>query len=115
MVAATIAPVVTYRGTDGAFQDILPEDDRYRQMAYDAGAGLSLGSAASLRAGVRYSDGEGRSVGQITYGARDTGGLYETKDLSVHANLSHALGSRFTGTATVNYFRYRGAVGRSRR
>ena len=99
---------VTYRGSDGAYQDILPEDDRYRQMAYDASAGLSLGSAASLRAGVRYSDGEGRSVGPISYGARDTGGLYETTDLSVHANLSHALGSRFTGTATVNYFRYQG-------
>ena len=61
-----------------------------------------------MRAGVRYSDGDGRSVGPITYGARDTGGLYETTDLSVHANLSHALGSRFTGTATVNYFRYEG-------
>jgi vitamin B12 transporter len=99
---------MTYRGTDGAFQDLLTEDDRYRQTAFDASGGLSLGSSASLRAGVRYSDGDGRSVGAITYGARDTGGLYETRDLSVHANVSHALGSRFTGTATVNYFSYEG-------
>lgn len=99
---------VTHRGTNGAFQDLLVEDDRYRQTAFDAGAGISFGAAASLRGGLRYSDGDGRSVGPITYGARDTGGLYETKDLSVYANLSHALGSRFTGTATVNYFRYQG-------
>lgn len=99
---------MTYRGTNGAFQDILPEDDRYRQTAFDAAVGHSIGAAAAVRAGLRYSDGEGRSVGPITYGARDTGGVYNTTDLSAHFNLTHALGTRFTGTATVNYFRYQG-------
>lgn len=99
---------ITYRGTNGAFQDLLAEDDRYRQTAFDLGAGMSLGSAASLRGGLRYSDGDGRSVGQITYGARDSGGFYETEDLSAYANVSHALGARFSGTATVNYFSYHG-------
>jgi vitamin B12 transporter len=98
----------TGRATDGPFSDILPEDDRYVQNAFSGGLGVALGSAALARGGIRYSDANGRSVGPITYGARDTGGLYETQDLSLHANLSHAIGARFTSEATVNYFRYQG-------
>ena len=99
---------VTSRATDGAFSDILPEDDRYVQNAFDGGVGIAIGVAASARGGVRYSDGDGKVVGPITYGARDRGTAYQTRDLTAHGSVSHVLGSRFTGTGTVNYFRYRG-------
>ena len=96
------------RKTDGAFSDILPEDDRYSQTAFDGGLGVAIGSSASLRGGLRYSDGDGKVVGPLTYGARDTGTAYETRDLTVYGTVSHTIGSRFTGSASVNYFRYRG-------
>lgn len=98
---------ITSRRTDGAFADILPEDDRYRQTAIDAAAGMSFGPTATLRGGVRYSDGDGRNVGPVTYGSRNTGGVYDTRDLSVYGTVSHSLGTRYTGSGTVNYFRYR--------
>ncbi len=94
------------RSTDGAFADLLPEDDQFDQYAVDGGIGAMLGRRGTLRASVRYTEGEGRSVGQIVYGARDTGTAYETKDLSGHINFTHAIGSRFTGSATYNDFRY---------
>lgn len=99
---------VTSRVTNGAFADILPEDDRYTQNAFDGGFGVAMGSAASVRAGLRYSDGKGKSVGPVTYGARDRGTAYETRDLTLYGTVFHVLGSRFTGTGTLNYFRYRG-------
>jgi outer membrane receptor protein involved in Fe transport len=46
----------TYRTTGGAFSDLLPEDDAYRQTAVDGGVGAALGSRATIRGGVRYSD-----------------------------------------------------------
>jgi vitamin B12 transporter len=98
----------TNRVTDGAFSDILPEDDRYVQNAFDGGVGIAIGSSASARSGVRYSDGDGNVVGPLTYGARDRGTAYQTRDLTVYGSVSHVAGSRFTGTGTVNYFRYRG-------
>ena len=88
--------------------DILPEDDRYRQTAFDGGVGIAVGSSASVRAGLRYSDGNGRVVGPVTYGARDTGTASQTRDLTVYGTVSHTMGSRFTGNGTINYFRYRG-------
>jgi outer membrane receptor protein involved in Fe transport len=97
------------RRSDGAFADILPEDDRFEQTAFDGGFGVTLGSRASLRSALRYSNAQGRNVGNIGYGIFDTGGSYDTQDLSWHADLSHVVGSRFTGTATVNYFRNEGA------
>jgi outer membrane cobalamin receptor len=97
---------VTYRKTDGAFGDILPEDDRFEQTAFDGGMGGKLGDNASLRTVLRYSNGQGRSVGPITYGSRDTGGIYDTKDVSWTVASDHAAG-RFTGAASVNYFYYR--------
>ncbi len=57
---------LTSRATDGAFSDVLPEDDRYTQTAFDGGLGLAIGSSASARGSVRYSDGNGKSVGPIT-------------------------------------------------
>ena len=97
---------VSRRNTDGAFADLLPEDDEFNQYAVDAGIGATLGRRGTLRASVRYTEAEGRSVGQIVYGARDTGTNYESKDLSSHINFTHAIGARFTGSATYNDFRY---------
>ncbi len=97
---------VTRRSTDGAFSDLLPEDDAYQQTAFDGGVGTALGTRATVRAGVRYSTADGHSVGPVNYGSRDSGGAYDTKDLSAHTTVTHAIGSRFTGTGTFNYFRY---------
>lgn len=94
------------RRTDGAFADLLPEDDAFSQRAFDAGIGLALGARATVRASARYTTGEGRSVGQIAYGARDTGTRYHTRDVSGSLTLTHAIAARLTGIATYNDFRY---------
>ncbi len=110
-VAGGASPRVDYvagvaaRRTDGAFADILPQDDKFDQTAFDAAVGAALGSRASVRTGIRYSDAEGTSIGQIAYGYRNTGSAYETKDLSWYLNFNHSAGARYTGTATINYFR----------
>jgi vitamin B12 transporter len=96
---------VAYRRTDGAFENILPEPDSYNQTAVNASVGASLGNRATVRGSLRYSDSQGRSVGNINYGTRDRGTVYENKDLSWHLEQSHLVGPRYTGTATVNYFR----------
>ncbi|MFN2444180.1 MAG: TonB-dependent receptor domain-containing protein [Vicinamibacterales bacterium] len=97
---------VTHRRSEGAFAARLPETDRFEQTAVDGELGATLGSRMSVRTGLRYSRALGRSVGQITYGSRDSGGAYNTKELSWHADATHALGARFTGTATFNDFRH---------
>jgi vitamin B12 transporter len=97
---------VAHRRTDGAFADILPEDDTFEQTGFDAGFGAMLGTRASVRSGARYTRGHGRSVGPVTFGARDTGTSYDTKELSWHATLSHTVGPRYTGMGSVSYFRY---------
>jgi outer membrane receptor protein involved in Fe transport len=97
---------VTHRKTDGAFGDILPEQDWFEQVAFDGGLGVTLGNRASLRTSLRSSHDQGRNVANITFGARDTQGTYDTKNLSWATSLAHALGTRFTGTGTGNYFRY---------
>src|SRR5688572_13272257 len=97
---------VSHRRTEGAFAGILPEDDEFEQTGFDGGIGVTLGNRASLRTGLRYTRGEGRSPGPITYGSRDTGTSYDTKDFSWHADLSHTLGTRYAGIGNVNYFRY---------
>lgn len=97
---------LSHRRTDGAFADLLPEDDEFEETAFDAGVGTTLGHRASLRTGARYSRGQGRAVGPIAFGARDTGTAYDSKSFSWHADLSHTLGTRYTGTGNVNYFRY---------
>ena len=96
---------VTARRTDGAFADLLPQDDEFEQTAFDAAAGAALGSRASIRTGIRYSNAQGHSVGQIGYGIRNTGGAYDTRDFNWFLNVNHSAGSRYTGTATINYFR----------
>jgi outer membrane cobalamin receptor len=97
---------VTYRRTDGAFADILPQNDWFEQVAFHAGAGAALGRRASVRTSLRTSNTQGRSVGPVTFGSRDTQGMYDTKNLSWNTDASHALGERYTGTATFNFFRY---------
>jgi vitamin B12 transporter len=96
------------RQTDGAFADILPEDDTFEQNSFDASAGATLSARATVRGGVRYTRAKGHAPGPITFGSRDTGTAYDTKDLSWHVDLSHTVGARYTGTATVNAFRYQG-------
>ena len=50
-----VAGVATRR-TDGAFADLLPQDDKFEQTAFDAAVGGALGSRASVRTGIRYSN-----------------------------------------------------------
>ena len=94
------------RRTDGAFADRLLEDDRFEQVVVDGGAGVSLGTRASARTGVRYATSDGRLVGPIGYGRGDTGTAYDATDLSWDGDLSHSIGSRYTGTAAVTYYRH---------
>ena len=96
---------VVARRTDGAFADLLPQDDKFEQTAIDASAGAALGSRASLRTGVRYSNSQGASVGQVAYGVRNTGSAYDSKDLNWYLNVHHSVGTRYTGTASAAYFR----------
>lgn len=97
---------VSHRQSDGAFADLLPERDRFEQTAGDGTFGATLGRRLAVRGGVRYTTANGKSVGQIAYGARDTGGAYDTEDLSGHFDVSHSIGARFSGTASVNAFRF---------
>ena len=94
-----------YRGSEGAFQDILPEHDTFRQTSIDAGLGAILGDRAALRTGVRYANAKGKAIGPIDYGSRDTGTAADTRDLSWHLDFSHRIADRVNQTATVNYFR----------
>src|SRR5687768_7906761 len=95
-----------HRRTEGAFADILPEDDEFEQTGVDGGIGVTLGDRASLRTAARYTRGFGRSPGPITFGSRDIGTRYTTRDMSWHADVAHTLGHRFAGTGNVNYFQY---------
>jgi outer membrane cobalamin receptor len=95
---------VTYRRSDGAFDDILPQEDWFEQSTFDGRAGVKLGTRASLRTSLRASRAQARSVGNVTFGSRDTGGSYDSEDVSWHTELSHTVGRRFTGTASFNYF-----------
>ena len=82
---------ITSRKTDGAFSDLLPEDDRYTQTAFDGGIGIAIGSSASARGGLRYSDGNGKVVGPVNYGARDTRhGVSNPRPDGLRHDLAHA-------------------------
>jgi vitamin B12 transporter len=96
---------VSYRGTDGAFGDILPENDRFDQAAFDGSIGAVLGDRATVRSGLRYSDANGRGVGAIAFGSRDTGTASDTRDLSWHLGVTHRIAPRVTGSGTVAYSR----------
>ena len=95
----------SYRATEGAFQDILPEHDTFAEKSLDAGAGAILGDRATVRSGVRYATAKGKAVGPIDYGARNTGTAADTRDLSWHLDVSHRLSDRVNQSATVNDFR----------
>jgi outer membrane cobalamin receptor len=96
---------VSYRRTDGAFQDLLPQNDWFEQSGFDGGLGARLGERASVQTRLRVSHAQGRSVGNVTFGSRNTGGDYDTKDLSWHTEVPHTIGRMFAGTGSVNYFR----------
>jgi outer membrane cobalamin receptor len=94
----------SYRASDGAFKDLLPEPDRYQQVTFDGGAGVTLPAAARLRLAGRYSDANGRSVGPIVYGSRDTGTRFDSRDRQISGTYQQPIGSSFEQTATVAYF-----------
>jgi len=96
---------ITSRRTSGAFDDVLPEDDRFDQTAFNGGFGVALGSRALARTALRASTAHGRAVGPFAYGPGDTGTRADTRDLSWHLDLSHSLGAMTTGRASVLYFR----------
>ena len=95
---------VTYRRSDGAFDDILPEEDWFEQSTFDGRLGAKIGTRASLQTSLRASRAQGRSVGNVTFGSRDSGGAYDTEDVSWHTEVSHTVGTRFTGAGSFNYF-----------
>jgi outer membrane cobalamin receptor len=96
---------LTHRGTDGAFADLLPEKDRFDQTTFDGGFGVALGNRASVRGGLRYSNAQGRGLGPINYGSRDTGTAYDTTDASWRLGVNHRWAPTVNGAATVAYSR----------
>lgn len=96
---------VAHRRTEGAFQDILPEHDTFRETSVDGSIGGILGSRVSLRSGFRYGDGNGKGIGPIDYGSRDTGTSAETRDLSWHVDFADRISPRLTHTAMFDYYR----------
>ena len=96
---------VAYRRSDGAFSDRLTESDRFDQTSIDGGVGVIIGDQIRLRTSLRYSDAQGRSVGQIAYGPGDTGTRSDSENLSWNLNFDQQLTSRVNHSATVTYFR----------
>ena len=96
---------VAHRGTDGAFQDRLPEPDRFDQQSIDGNVGAIIGDSTRLRTGFRYSNARANSVGPIVYAPGDTGTGYDTDDLTWHVDFDQTLSARFDHSATVSYFR----------
>ena len=96
---------VAHRDTRGAFADLLPEDDEFRHSALHAGAGVVLGDRASVRTTIRYSDAEGKGIGAIDFGNRDTGTASTSKDLSWQVSAAHHLTATATGVGTAAYSR----------
>jgi outer membrane cobalamin receptor len=97
---------VAVRGTDGAFADLLPEDDRFDETTFNLGLGAALSDRVSVRTGVRYADARGRAVGPVAYESRDTGTVYNSTSLSWNLESDHVLAPAVTGTARLAYFRY---------
>lgn len=96
---------VTYRGTEGAFQEVLREHDRFDQASFDGGLGAALGDRATIRGTLRYSTARGRAVGPLAYGPGDTGTRSDTRDLSGHVDVMHRLSARASGAASISYSR----------
>ncbi len=97
---------VAARGTDGAFADLLPEHDRFDQTAFNLGLDSALNDRVSLRTTLRYASARGRAVGPINYGSRDTGTVYNSRDISWNLESTHLLSPTVTGTVRFGYFRY---------
>lgn len=97
---------IAYRGTEGAFSDILVERDRYDQTSINGGLGIALGGGASLRTGFRFSDARGRAVGQIAYGPGDRGTREETEDLTWHFQFDHQLTPVVHHSAAATFHRW---------
>ena len=96
---------VAHRSTDGAFQDRLPEPDRFDQQVIDGNAGALVGDHTRLRSGFRYSSARANSVGPISYAPGDTGTRYDSDALTWHFDLDQRLGSRVDHAFTASYFR----------
>ncbi len=97
---------VTQRSTEGAFADVLPQDDEFDQTTLDGNIGVWLNAQASLRTGVRYSDAKGRSVGAIDFAPGETGQRADSEDLSWYANFKGVLTPSITHRADVSIFRH---------
>lgn len=95
---------VSYRGTDGAFADRLPERDRFDQVTFNLGGGFVAGPNVHLRSGLRTSRARGRAVGPIAFGSRDTGTAYDTRDLSWRVEAEAHTGPRIRHTAQFVYY-----------
>ena len=96
---------VAHRSTDGAFQDRLPELDRFDQQVLDGNVGALVGDHTRLGSGIRYSSARANSVGPITFAPGDTGTGYDTEALTWHLDLNQRLGSRVDHDFTASYFR----------
>jgi vitamin B12 transporter len=94
-----------YRGSEGAFQDILPDHDTFHQTSLNAGVGVILGDRATLRTGARYADGKGKALGPIDFGSRQTGTAADTRDLSWHLDFTSRISDRVNQSASIDYFR----------
>ena len=96
---------VAHRSTDGAFQDRLPEPDRFDQQVIDGNAGVLVDDHTRLRSGFRYSSARANAVGPIGYAPGDTGTRYDTDALTWHLDADQRLGSRVDHAVTASYFR----------
>lgn len=94
-----------YRGSDGAFQEQLPDGDRFDHSSVDGSFGAILGDQIRLRAAGRYSNARGRAVGPIVYGPGDDGTLADSEDYSGHLTFDQTLNTWFNHSAVVTYFR----------
>ena len=93
-----------FRNTHGAFQDILPDDDTFRQTSWGGGHRRDSRRSRHARTGARYANAKGKAIGQIDFGSRDTGTAADTRDLSWHLDASHRLSDRVDQSAHVSYF-----------
>ncbi|MEE2638567.1 MAG: TonB-dependent receptor, partial [Acidobacteriota bacterium] len=94
-----------YRGSNGAFEDRLPDHDRFDQSSIDGSIGAILGDLTRIRAAGRYSNARGRAVGPIVYGPGDDGTLADTEDYSAHVTFDQTVTSWFTHSAMTTFFR----------
>lgn len=95
----------TFRRSDGAFENQLPEKDQFDQATVDGSLGVIIGDRSRLKVGGRYSDSSGVSVGQIGFSPGDTGTGYDTNDYSYYATFDQTLSRWFSHTVSSTYFR----------